>query len=93
MTPTAYMYTCRNLGQVALKWLGQPAPTGPGWTEVKQTGLYSADQVEALVRAAYLKGFNLTMDGYNGERPGLSELKGYQPFIERMSNDISELLK
>lgn len=49
MTPIAYMYTCRNLGQVALKWPGQPAPTGPGWIEVKQTGLYSADEVSEVV--------------------------------------------
>jgi hypothetical protein len=48
MKPTAYMYTCRNLGQVALKWPGQPAPTGPGWIEVKQTALVSIDQVDAL---------------------------------------------
>lgn len=56
MKPTAYMYTCRNLGQVALLWPSQPAPTGIGWIEVKQMALYSADQVEALVTAAYLKG-------------------------------------
>lgn len=51
MTPTAYMYTCRNLGQVALLWRGQPAPTGPGWIDVKQTALYTADQVEGLRKA------------------------------------------
>lgn len=31
----AISYSCRNLGQVALLWPGQPAPTGPGWIDVK----------------------------------------------------------
>lgn len=48
MKPTAYMYTCRNLGQVALMWPGQPAPTGPGWIDVKAEPLVRLSEVEVL---------------------------------------------
>lgn len=44
------MYTCRNLGQVALKWPGQPAPTGPGWIEVKREPLIRLCDIEELLK-------------------------------------------
>jgi len=35
MKPLAYVYTCRNPGQVALLWAHQPVPFGHGWIDVK----------------------------------------------------------
>lgn len=43
MTPIAYMYTCRNMGQVALLWPSQRPPTGPGWVDIKRVGLVRED--------------------------------------------------
>lgn len=51
MKPLAYVYTCRNPGQVALLWAHQPAPFGHGWIDVKQEPLVRLSDVETL-RAA-----------------------------------------
>jgi len=48
MKPLAYVYTCRNPGQVALLWAHQPAPFGHGWIDVKQEPLVRLSDVEAL---------------------------------------------
>jgi len=50
MKPVAYIYTCRNPGQVALLWNHQPPPFGHGWIDVKRVGLVREDEVEALRR-------------------------------------------
>jgi hypothetical protein len=49
MKPLAYVYTCRNPGQVALLWAHQPAPFGHGWIDVKQEPLVRLSDVEALL--------------------------------------------
>lgn len=48
MKTVAYIYTCRNPGQVALLWAHQPPPFGHGWIDVKRVGLVREDEVEAL---------------------------------------------
>jgi hypothetical protein len=50
MRPAAYIYTCRNPGQVTLLWAHQPPPFGHGWIDVKRVGLVREDEVEALRR-------------------------------------------
>jgi hypothetical protein len=50
MRVSAYIYTCRNPGQVALLWAHQPPPFGHGWIDVKRVGLVREDEVEALRR-------------------------------------------
>lgn len=50
MKPYAYIYTCRNPGQTALRWAWQPAPFGHGWIDVKAEPLVRLSDVEAIVR-------------------------------------------
>jgi len=50
MKPVAYIYTCRNPGQVALLWSHQPPPFGHGWIDVKRVGLVREDEVSEVVR-------------------------------------------
>lgn len=76
MKPTAYMYTCRNLGQVALKWPTQSAPTGPGWIDVKQTALVSVDEVESLRTA--LRQIRDNSDDITAREVAADALKDFQ---------------
>lgn len=91
LRPVAFIYTCRNPGQVALLWSHQPPPFGHGWIDVKRVGLVREDEVEALLRSAYLKGFEESGEGWNAEYPGdVTERPG---FNQRMTDTIAELLK
>ena len=51
MKPIAYIYTCRNPGQVSLLWAHQPPPFGHGWIDVKRVGLVREDEAEVLRKA------------------------------------------
>lgn len=57
MRPAAYIYTCRNPGQVALLWAHQPPPFGHGWIDVKRVGLVREDEVEAQFTPRELNNF------------------------------------
>jgi len=50
LKPIAYIYTCRNPGQVALLWDHQPPPFGHGWIDVKRVGLVREDEVTQFSR-------------------------------------------
>ena len=50
MKPVAYIYTCRNPGQVSLLWAHQPPPFGHGWIDVKRVGLVREDEVTQFSR-------------------------------------------
>ena len=50
MKPVAFIYTCRNPGQVSLLWAHQPPPFGHGWVDVKRVGLVREDEVSEVVR-------------------------------------------
>lgn len=91
MKPLATIYTCRNPGQTALLWAWQPAPFGHGWIDVKAEPLVRLSDVEALVKAAYLKGFEASGEGWNDDYP--YDVKERQSFIEDMTDTIAELLK
>lgn len=64
MTPVAYIYTCLNLGQLALRWEHQPAPVGQGWVDVKREGLVRMSEVEVQL-AAMTERMQLVMDAKN----------------------------
>jgi hypothetical protein len=50
MKPIAYIYTCRNPGQVALLWNHQPPPFGHGWIDVKAEPLVREDEVRDVLK-------------------------------------------
>lgn len=50
MKPLAYVYSCRNPGQVALLWAHQPAPFGHGWIDVKAEPLVRLSEVEGKIK-------------------------------------------
>lgn len=64
MRVSAYIYTCRNPGQVALLWPHQPPPFGHGWIDVKRVGLVREDEVEAQITSLNER-LRLVMDAKN----------------------------
>lgn len=81
MKTAAYVYSCRNPGQVALRWEWQDEPFGPGWIDVKRDPLVRLSEVEAQY-ISLLPGI-YCMDPPDGGEPTLFEQ------MQRMAQDAA----